>query len=264
MARGPPVEAKLSLDPAQLAVLTVAALLTSILSAIVGMAGGITLLSVMLLFYDPLVAIPIHGVVQLVSNGSRTWFQRRHVDRGILLRYAALLAPGGVLGIALLREAPPDLVRALIGVFVLMATWARPWLLLGAHPERTDRNRRFLALGAVVGVLNTTIGATGPLIAPFFLELGLTRQALVGTKAACQAVGHGVKIALFGLAGFAFAAWLAPLALLCAAVVVGTWLGTRILDRVSERLFVISYRVVLTAIALRLVIYDGGAWLGLH
>jgi len=264
MARGPPDEAKLSLDPTQLGILTVAALLTSILSAIIGMAGGITLLAVMLLFYDPLVAIPIHGVVQLVSNGSRTWLQRRNVDRGILLRYAALLAPGGVLGIALLREAPPDLIRALIGVFVLMATWARQWLLLGTHPERTDRNRRFLALGAVVGVLNTTIGATGPLIAPFFLEIGLTRQALVGTKAACQAVAHVVKIVLFGLVGFAFAPWLAPLAVLCTAVIAGTWLGTQILDRVSERLFVILYRVVLTAIALRLVIHDGGAWLGLN
>jgi len=264
VARRPPARHALSLDPTELGILTVAAFLTSVLSAIVGMAGGITLLSVMLLFYDPLVAIPVHGVVQLVSNGSRTWFQRAHVDRGILLRYAVFLAPGGVLGIALLREAPPDLIRALIGVFVLAATWARKWLLLGAHPERTDRNRRFLALGAVVGVLNTTIGATGPLIAPFFLELGLTRQALVGTKAACQAVGHLVKIALFGLAGFAFAAWLAPLALLCAAVVAGTWFGTRMLDRVSERFFVLLYRVVLTAIALRLVIYDGGAWLGLR
>ncbi|MDH3212584.1 MAG: hypothetical protein OEM05_08875, partial [Myxococcales bacterium] len=67
----------------ELSVLCAAALATSVLSAIVGMAGGITLLSVMLLFLEPLVAIPLHGVIQLVSNATRTAIQRRHVDRGI-------------------------------------------------------------------------------------------------------------------------------------------------------------------------------------
>ncbi len=43
-----------------LAILCVTGLLTAMLSAIIGMAGGITLLSVMLLFFEPLVAIPIH------------------------------------------------------------------------------------------------------------------------------------------------------------------------------------------------------------
>jgi uncharacterized membrane protein YfcA len=74
-----------------LAILCVVALLTAVLSAVVGMAGGITLLSVMLLFMEPLTAIPVHGVVQLVSNGSRSIIQREHIDRGILWRYSVLL-----------------------------------------------------------------------------------------------------------------------------------------------------------------------------
>ncbi len=241
-----------------------AALLTAILSAVVGMAGGIVLLSVMLLFLDPLEAIPLHGAVQLVSNGSRTWIQRRHVRWGIFWRYAAPLIPAGVIGLAVAQSLPPSLTRALIGIFVLVATWIPGLLLLGTHPERAEPNRRFLLLGAVVGAINMTVGATGPLIAPFFLNLGLARQALVGTKAACQAAGHVVKIALFGAAGFVFGAWLAPLALLAGMVVAGTWLGSRLLDRVSERRFVLIYRMVLTGIALRLVLVEAAATLGLR
>ena len=56
----------------EIAILGAAALATSVLSAIVGMAGGITLLTVMLVFLDPLVAIPVHGAVQMVSNSSRS------------------------------------------------------------------------------------------------------------------------------------------------------------------------------------------------
>lgn len=223
------------------------------------MAGGIVLLSVMLLFLDPLEAIPLHGVVQLVSNGSRTWIQRSHVRWGIFWRYAAPLVPAGMLGLTIAQSLPPSLTRALIGAFVLLATWAPGLLLLGTHPERAEPTRRFLLLGAVVGVVNMTVGATGPLIAPFFLNLGLTRQALVGTKAACQAAGHVVKVAIFGVAGFVFAAWLVPLALLSAMVVLGTWLGSLLLERVSERHFVLLYRVVLTLIAVRLVLVEAFA-----
>ena len=45
------------MEAVELGVLAAAALATSVLSAVVGMAGGITLLTVMLLFLDPLVAI---------------------------------------------------------------------------------------------------------------------------------------------------------------------------------------------------------------
>ena len=84
-----------------LSILCAVALMTAVLSAVVGMAGGITLLSVMLLFFDPLVAIPVHGVVQLVSNGSRTYIQREHVEWWIFHRYAAPLIPMGFVGIAI-------------------------------------------------------------------------------------------------------------------------------------------------------------------
>jgi uncharacterized membrane protein YfcA len=252
------------LEGLDLGILTAVALLTAVLSAVVGMAGGIVLLSVMLLFIEPLVAIPLHGVVQLVSNGSRTWIQRHHVDWAITGRYALPLLPMGFIGLAIAWSLSPSVARGLIGVFVLLATWAPGLLLIGAHPEQIDRNRRFVLLGAVVGVVNMTVGATGPLIAPFFLNLGLPRQGLIGTKAACQALGHLAKIGIFGVAGFAFSAWLGPLALLSVAVVVGTWIGSRILGRVSEKGFVRLYKTVLTLVALRLDLREGLAALGLR
>lgn len=248
-----PEAAGVALGALDVGILFAAAFATSVLSAILGMAGGITLLAVMLLFLDPLVAIPLHGVVQLASNGSRAWVQRRHVDVGIAWRYGVLLLPMGFAGLGLARSLPPDATRMVIGLFVLGATWAPGWLLLGTHPEAAGRNRRFLVLGGVVGFLNVTLGATGPLIAPFFLNLGLGRQEVVGTKAACQVLGHLAKLVVFGVVGFAYAAWAGLLALLCAAVVAGTWLGSRILERVDERTFTWLYKGVLTLVALRLV-----------
>jgi uncharacterized membrane protein YfcA len=218
------------------------------------MAGGITLLAFMLLFYEPLVAIPLHGVVQLVSNSSRAVIQRAHLRWDLIWRQSLLLIPMGFVGIEISQALAPPITRALIGAFVLLATWAPGALLLGSHPEEIDPNRRFILLGGTVGLLNTTIGATGPLIAPFFLNLGLTRFALIGTKAACQAFAHIAKIIVFGVVGFAFSEYLTLLIALSASVVLGTMVGSRILNHVNELWFVRLYKGVLTLVALHLVV----------
>jgi uncharacterized membrane protein YfcA len=245
------------LEPTTLGLLILVAFLTSILSAIIGFAGGMVLLSTMLLFLEPLYAIPLHAVVQLVSNGSRAAIQHRHIDWSIVRLFAIPLLPTGFIGLCMLQSLSPPMARALIGAFVLLATWAPQFLLLGVNPESLSRKARFLALGTVVGAVNVTVGATGPLIAPFFLNLGLARQAIVGTKAAAQALSHIVKILVFSAVGFAFAPYALPLALLCAAVVVGTWVGSHVLGRVSERLFLVLYKGIITLVALRLVVWEG-------
>ncbi len=228
-------------------------LATAAVSAILGMAGGILLLAVMLLYLDPVVAIPVHAIAQLASNASRSLAHWRSIRRDLVLPYLILLLPAGLLSIPLTRHAPPDLLRALIGVFVLVATWRRDWLLLGLRPEAVPLGLRFTLVGGLAGLLGPVVGATGPFIAPFFLGLGLSRFELIGTIAACQATGHLAKIGLFGAGGFAFGQH-APLYLgMILAAVAGTALGTRILAFIPEQRFAAIFKAALTLLALRLI-----------
>jgi uncharacterized membrane protein YfcA len=242
-----------------LAVLCAAAFAAATLSAIIGMAGGIVLLTIMLLYFEPLIAIPLHGVIQLVSNSSRTFIQRAHVEWSLVWRYALLLLPMAYIGLFVARALSPELGKALIGVFVLLATWRTGWLTLGTRPEEIRPGRRFFVLGGVAGFLQMNIGAVGPLIAPFFLNLGLSRQGVVGTKAAVQTLGHVIKILLFGAVGFAYPQYGLLLVSMCALVVLGTWTGSQLLERVNERVFTWLFKSVLTLIAIRLVVWDGWA-----
>ena len=55
-------------------VLIIAALLTSALSAMIGMGGGIILLGLMaILIPDGYIVIALHGMIQLIGNGTRTY-----------------------------------------------------------------------------------------------------------------------------------------------------------------------------------------------
>ncbi|MBY0401368.1 sulfite exporter TauE/SafE family protein [Myxococcota bacterium] len=212
--------------------------LTAAVSAVLGLAGGIMLLAVMLLFLEP----AVHAVAQLASNASRSLFHWRTVRRELFLPYLVLLVPASMLSVPLTQRANPDWLRLAIGLFVIVATWRREWLLFGLDPGRIPTGPR----GPVVG-------ATGPFIAPFFLGLGLTRFELIGTTAACQAAGHLVKLALFGSGGFDFAAHAVLYGGMIAAVVLGTSLGTQLLQRIPEKHFPMIYKTALTLVAARLV-----------
>lgn len=235
--------------------LAVVVFLTAILSAVVGMAGGLTLLVVMLQWIDPLVAIPLHGAVQLVSNGTRVGVQRRHVDWRVAGWFALLLLPMGWVGLSLAEVAPRSLLRAAIGVLALGVLWLPKLRRAPAAEAAGSPSRlRFLFLGGAAGALNTSVGATGPFIAPFFLDLGLDRRGVIGTKAACQTAGHLIKVLVFGLAGFVFWPYLPVLGLMACAAVLGTWTGSWLLDRVSEVWFTRLYVSVLTVLGIRLVV----------
>ena len=73
---------------------------------------------------------------------------------------------------------------------------------------------------------------------------------------------HITKIVVFGLVGFAYSQWVGLLGMLSVSVIVGTWLGTRVLGRVNEIWFVRIYRSVLTLIALQLALSYAPSWIG--
>jgi uncharacterized membrane protein YfcA len=242
------------LDLASFAGLAGVAFATSALTAVLGLGGGIVLLAVMLLWLEPLVAIPLHAAIQIFSNASRAAIQREHVSWPLLWRYAIPLAPAGVAGLVCARALPTSGLEAAIGVFVLVATWWPRALLLGFDPAKLPASGRFWLMGTLIGFLNPAVGATGPLQGPFFLDLGLSRHGVVGTFAACQTLGHAAKLLLFGAAGFAFLPHAAPLTALALTVVAGTWVGSRLLERVDERAFGWLYRGVLSAVSLYLIV----------
>jgi uncharacterized membrane protein YfcA len=95
----------------------------------------------------------------------------------------------------------------------------------------------------------------GPVNTPFFLGYGLRRGAYVGTEAACVAVVHLAKTLVYrryALVG----AETAALGLAIGAVMfVGAWLGRLVLERMSERAFVLLVEVLLVALGMLFLLH---------
>jgi uncharacterized membrane protein YfcA len=84
--------------------------------------------------------------------------------------------------------------------------------------------------------------------------MDFSRQTIVGTKAACQTAGHLVKILLYGIVGFAFLTYLPLFAVMVPMVLLGTWVGSRLLEKVSDVSFVWLFKTVLTLVAAWLIV----------
>jgi uncharacterized membrane protein YfcA len=230
------------------AVLIATAAVTSFLTAAVGIGGGVVLLAVMAVLVPPAALIPVHGVVQAGSNVGRTLVMRRHVRAAPLLAFGIGSLGGAALGGLIAVDLPPAWVRIGLGLFIIYAVW-------GPKP---DLGRAGLWFGGGVSSFVTMFfGATGPFVATIVKRLELDRLRHVGTFSACMSLQHGIKIAAFGILGFAFAPWLPLLAGMIASGFAGTLIGRQVLVRLQDRRFHRILDVVLTLLAARLV------WVGL-
>lgn len=103
--------------------LVIAAFLSSSLTAVLGLGGGMLLISIMSVFLPPGAVVPVHGVVQLASNASRGALAPREVRRDILWPFLAGCAFGALAGSRLVLRVPSEFLPILLGLFILLMTW---------------------------------------------------------------------------------------------------------------------------------------------
>ncbi len=231
--------------------LTAAALLASTLAAVTGFGGAAVLLPVLIVVFGVRAAVPILTVAQLIGNGSRVWLNRRELDWRVVGWFALGGVPMALLGGYLFAAAPSQSLTRLLGAFLLLVVlWRhlrprRP----GAFPAPV-----FAGIGAGASFLSALLGSVGPLMAPFFLAYGLVKGAYIGTEALSTVVMHVTKLIAYretlvlplhdvwvGLA-------LGP------PMVLGSFLGKRIVDRLPEKVFVAIVEAVLIVAGLGFLI----------
>lgn len=232
--------------------LIICSFVMSAMTAVLGVGGGTGMLAVMASLFPPAVLIPIHGIVQLGSNGGRAVMMREHVHRPIFVYFLLGGLFGTVLAANLFVALPADLLQVVLAVFIIILVWA---------PKFTKFNvsdRGFLGVGFVVNFLGMFLGAAGPLFGACMATDRHSRHTIVATQGACVSTHYLLKVAAFGAIGFAYDEWLPFIAAMVLAGFVGTLIGGRLLEKLPEKSFALAFRVVLTIFALKLL-WDGVA-----
>ncbi len=213
-------------------------LLTSILSGVVGMAGGIILMALLVSITSVSHAMILHGVVQAVANGSRFLMLRSHMQWAVLPGY--LIGATVAIGPVVLLAVVPDknLLLILLGVMPLLSH---------VLPRRVQFDIRTTGVSILCGftvVLAPLLtGTSGPLLDIFYQKSPLNRFEIVASKAFTQTLGHIVKACYYSYVAYFIRDNPLPSMLvwtLCAAIVLavlGTLIGTRLLHKLREESF---------------------------
>jgi uncharacterized membrane protein YfcA len=244
------------LSSAALLVVAVSIFVTSFISGIFGMAGGLILLGILLLFMDVAPAMILFGSIQTAANGWRATLWWRHVHWGIVARFLV----GSTSVFLLLRT------------MAVLPNKATLYLTLGLLPFAADLlPRRFTAditrpgvpyvAGGIIIVLQLLAGAAGHILDVFFQKSPLDRKTIVGTKAVTQVAGHLYRILYFGSFPTAFDATL-PWWAYAAAIGLafgGTSAAALVLNRMTDDGFKMWSRRVTISVAVAYL--ARGLWL---
>lgn len=226
---------------------------TSMLTAAMGIGGGLLLLAVMGQIVPLTALIPVHGLVQLGSNANRALMMRRHIDWRMAGLFAAGAIPGALLASRVVIQLPLATIQLCIGLFIL-------WLVWGPKLDKHELSRGSLMLmGALTTVLTVFVGATGPLVGAFIHRNGFDRFRTVATFATCLSVQHLLKAAVFSFIGFTFLDWLGLSLAMIASGALGTWIGLHLLKKIPAERFSPIFKTLVTLLALRMLWLAGVA-----
>ncbi len=206
------------------------------------------LLSILSLFFDFRMLIPLHAAVQLVSNGSRAWFLRRQVNAPMFWPFVMGSSVGVALGAVALSEITNDKWPSLLIAVYILYELLKPKKL----PSIRVSNKGYFWVGLLIGSLSMFVGATGLILGVFIVNQKLSKEATVANQAAMQTFNHAAKLVGFFAVGVNFFEHSDAFAVMSVGAIIGTRVGVYLLDQMPTRVFFWIFRAVLLAAALKI------------
>ncbi|MFK7890245.1 MAG: TSUP family transporter [Granulosicoccus sp.] len=222
--------------------------LTSLVTAVAGLGGGLLLLALMAQLLPPSILIPLHGVAQFFSNANRGVIHRDKLDWNYLKPFGFGSLIGAFAFVPLLVFVNAVIGAMAMGCFILAITWFPKLFNVSRLPP--------LFSGTLTSGLGVLFGATGPLAMSAHPKEHWSKGQIVGNHGAAMAFQHGVKVIAFLVAGVQLQQYLPHMLVLFVGAWLGTFIGTKILRKVSDKRFKTILKWVLTLLGIRLIVVN--------
>ena len=205
----------------------------SFLSGVFGMAGGMVVIGVLLIYFDVATAMILFSIIQLAANGWRAFQWWSYVRWDIIWLYCL----GGVVAFAAFRLIAfiPD--KALVYLLLGLMPFAVELLPASWRPNIEWRGVPFVT-GLLTTVIQFLSGVGGPFLDIFFQKSALDRKTTLATKAIAQ-IGEPRFAAVYfvSITGFGTARSSVPVLAAIALAIGGTMLAPYVIERMTDDSF---------------------------
>tara|TARA_B100000579_G_scaffold403194_1_gene387030 strand:+ start:308 stop:1021 length:714 start_codon:yes stop_codon:yes gene_type:complete len=232
-----------------IAFFTILSFLTSLLTSIFSLGGGLIMLVALAQFFPPALLIPLHGSVQLTNNLSRVFVYRNFFQWNLIRNILFSTFFGAFLAINLFGSLSDNILLLFIAATILFLTWA------------PSNHSLFLALkndlscGFVSGFAGIFVGANGPLVTACLRTKNLQPEILIANHGAIMVFQHLIKIILFSsFFSFSILDYLVFLILMAVSGYLGAVTAKRLIIKISFSKFDLVLKVLLTLLSLFLIV----------
>lgn len=217
-----------------LAVFTIS-LVAAAVASVAGFGIGSLITPLLSLTISTKLAVAIVSIPHFVATAMRFWMLRKHVDKKILLGFGLMSAAGGLIGALLHSHFATPALTLIFGAILIFAGF------MGAS-GLSEKMRFHGALswlaGGVSGLLGGMVGNQGGIRSAALLGVQISKESFVATA---TAIGLIVDIARMPV--YFWSEWTGIIdnrhwiLLTTLGVVIGTFMGSKILKRLPERTF---------------------------
>ncbi|HSJ65210.1 MAG TPA: sulfite exporter TauE/SafE family protein [Gemmatimonadaceae bacterium] len=217
------------------AVLLAVAVLAGGVAAVAGFGIGSLLTPALALQTGTKIAVAAVAIPHFVGTALRFWILRRHVDRRVLLGFGVASVAGGLGGALLHTRVSGRGLAVVFGALLILAGISELTGWMGR--VRWGRGAAWIA-GVASGAFGGLVGNQGSIRSAALLGFHVPKQAFVATATAIALLVDLARLPVYLAYQWRDILQLWPLVLgVSGGVVVGTLLGTRLLDDIPQRTF---------------------------
>ncbi len=235
--------------------LAVAALVAGAIAAITGFGVGSLLTPAMALQTGTKLAVSAVAIPHFIGTAQRFWMLRRHVDRHVLLGFGIASALGGLAGALVHTRVRSDALAVVFGALLVFAGVSEltGWI----RRVRWGQAAAWVA-GALSGALGGLVGNQGGIRSAAMLGFHVPQESFVATATAIGLFVDGARLPVYLATQWHDIVRVWPLIVACTiGVVIGTAIGTPILQRLPPQLFRRILSILLIVLGVYMAIWGG-------
>jgi uncharacterized protein len=235
------------------ALVLLAATLAGAVAAVSGFGIGSLLTPVLAFHFGTKAAVAAVSVPHVVGTAVRLVKLRAHVDGRAFRRFGILSAAGGLLGAIINARVNAPVLSVVLGVLLIFAGLSG---LLGLAERMRLGPRTAWVAGLLSGLFGGLVGNQGGIRSAALMGFDLSKEAFVATATAVALVVDGARLPIYVWTEWPTLVRRWPQILAAVAgVLLGTFVGVRILRRIPERVFRPSVSILITALGVYMLLH---------
>lgn len=236
------------------------ALLAEIAGTVGGFGSSVFFVPIANFFFDFESVLGITALFHLASNVSKLSLFRAGVDKRLLLLLGVPSVLFAIIGGLATRYVPSQWLELALAVFLIVLSG---WMLWRPDWKITPTARNAVFGGVLSGGMAGLVGTGGAIRGLAMAAFDLPKDVFVATSAAIDMGIDLGRAVVYWRSGYIHGHDLVQIPLLVVVAFVGTWVGRRVLSRISQQAFRRIALMMVLAISL-VTLYGamGAIWAG--